>query len=231
MATGCRGYRPPILDGSKNGVCQPPTGSSPLRWAGFDEIKNRGRFGGHTIVRRGDGVRQRRLVSHHLDALLEVADEDLALGERPILQEVPEVRNVLRYLLGVGKGNPALLKAESRCRGLSESAVRLSSGLPIYQTPSLNRTQLPHRSCPSPSNRATRSLQGRPQCWRVRIPTAPAALGGRHRPPPPPTRAAAQSIVCVLRKYSPPSPVSVSTRSRCSSLPLCGPRTDSGPPR
>ena len=80
------------------------------RWAGLDEIKNRGRFGGHPIVRHGDGVRQRRLVSHHLDALHEVADERLALGERPILQEVPEVRNVLRYLLGVGKGNPALLK-------------------------------------------------------------------------------------------------------------------------
>ena len=83
-------------------------------WTGLDEIKNRGRFGGHTIVRHGDGVRQRRLVSHHLDALHEVADERLALRERPILQEVPEVRNVLRYLLGVGKGNSALLKLALR---------------------------------------------------------------------------------------------------------------------
>ena len=37
-----------------------------------------------------------------LDALHEVADERLALGDRPLLQEVPEVRNVSGDLLGVG---------------------------------------------------------------------------------------------------------------------------------
>ena len=36
--------------------------------AGLDEIKNRRRFPGHAVARHGDGVRQRRLVSHHLDA-------------------------------------------------------------------------------------------------------------------------------------------------------------------
>ncbi len=99
-------------DSSDIWVCTPAqvVGSSLLRWAGLDDRQNRGRFRGHTIVRHGDGVRQRRLVSHHFDALHEVADEGLALGERTFLQEVPEVRNVLRYLLGVGKGNPALLK-------------------------------------------------------------------------------------------------------------------------
>ena len=76
----------------------------------LDEIKNRGRFRHRTVARHGDRVRQRRLVSHHLDALNEVADERLALGDRPVLQEVPEVRNVPRYLLGVGQLHSPLLK-------------------------------------------------------------------------------------------------------------------------
>ena len=79
-------------------------------WAGLDEIKNRRRFRHRTVARHGDRVRQRRLVSLHLDALHEVADERLPLGDRPVLKEVSEVRHVLHYLLGVGQDNPALLK-------------------------------------------------------------------------------------------------------------------------
>ena len=41
----------------------------------------------HSVAGHGNRVRQRRLVSHHLDALHEVADERLALGDRPFLQE------------------------------------------------------------------------------------------------------------------------------------------------
>ena len=61
-------------------------------------------------MRNGDGVRQNGLVSADLDALHEVTDERLALGERPLLQELPEVRHVLLDLLGGGKFHSALLK-------------------------------------------------------------------------------------------------------------------------
>jgi len=84
-----------------------------VRWAGLDEIKNRGRFPGHAVAGHGHGIRQNGLVSIDLDAIHEVADERLPLGDRPILQEVPEVRHVLHYLLGVGQGNPALLNRVS----------------------------------------------------------------------------------------------------------------------
>ena len=79
-------------------------------WAGLDEIKNRGRFAGRAVVGHGYGVRQRRLVSHHLDALHEVADERLAPGERPLLQELTEVRHVPLDRLSGRKLHPALLK-------------------------------------------------------------------------------------------------------------------------
>ena len=39
----------------------------------------------------------------HFDALHEVADEDLPLRDRPLLQEAPEVRHVLSDLLGRGQ--------------------------------------------------------------------------------------------------------------------------------
>ena len=41
---------------------EPPTAHelrAVMEWAGLDEIKNRGRFRGHPVVRHGDGVRQR----------------------------------------------------------------------------------------------------------------------------------------------------------------------------
>ena len=67
-----------------------------VRHGGLDLTKSRTEADSddHSVARHGDGVRQRRLVSHHLDALHEVADERLALGDRPVLQEVPEVRHV-----------------------------------------------------------------------------------------------------------------------------------------
>ena len=47
-------------------------------------------------------VRQHGLVSRHLDTLHEVADEGLALRERSLLQELPEVRHVPLDLLRAG---------------------------------------------------------------------------------------------------------------------------------
>ena len=65
----------------------------------------------HSVVRHGDSVYVSvRLVSNHLDALHEVADEGLALRERPLPQELPEVRNVPLDLLGRRKLHSALLQ-------------------------------------------------------------------------------------------------------------------------
>ena len=58
----------------------------------------------------GDGVRQHRLVLHDFDALHEVADEGLALRERPFLQELTEVGHVPPYLLTGGQLRPPLLQ-------------------------------------------------------------------------------------------------------------------------
>ena len=69
------------------------------RWAGLDEMKNRGRFRRHPVLRHEDGIRQNRLVLHDLNALHEVTDQGFPLRERPFHQELPEVRHVPLDLL------------------------------------------------------------------------------------------------------------------------------------
>ncbi|MCY4576684.1 MAG: N-6 DNA methylase, partial [Chloroflexi bacterium] len=113
------------------------TRSRPRWWAGLDEIKNRRLFPPHAVARHGHGVRQYGLVSIDLDALNEVTDERLPLGDRPILQEVSEVRHVLHYLLGVGQDNPALLKP-----GLSVLSRSLQLLLPLPQGHDAGRQDL-----------------------------------------------------------------------------------------
>ena len=113
-------------DSPIGGSLRPSSQYSTRWWAGLDEIENRGRFPLHTVLWHGNGVRQRRLVSHHLDALHEVADEGLALRERPILQEVPEVRpyplissvvgsSTLRCSSWVSASSLAASSCSSRC--------------------------------------------------------------------------------------------------------------------
>ena len=103
-------------------------GSSPLKWAGLDEIKNRRALMGPPVGGHGDGVREGGLIAHHLDALHEVAYQGLPLQERPLLQEGTEICHVIFDLLGPRQIHPALLQLALsfvlRCRQLIR-ALRL----------------------------------------------------------------------------------------------------------